>query len=337
MQQIQGVDIIAGSPAKLGMAPPLTPFRERAPWLGGDLQTLRNRFFPPPAPPTETERLVLPLANGAGALSAALNRPVPTSGQAPAVLLVHGLGGCEDSAYMLIAAHSLLARGYPVIRLNLRGAGPSARFSKAPYHAGLTDDLRDALAGIARSLPGRPIIAVGFSLGGHMLLRLAGEDGRDAPLDGLMTVSAPLDLAAAQCAIAQARNRVYERYIVAMMARDLGAPTAFPRRLRAVDDTIVAPAHGFAGADDYYRRASAFPLVAGVRIPAAILHADNDPWIPADAYRQATWPSGSAVTVAITRGGGHVGFHGRRLREPWYVTTLLHFLTSCIGHQAFGK
>lgn len=304
----------------------LPPFREQAPWLGGDLQTLRNRLRRAPPAPALAQRLRLPLSNGAGALSAALSRPAAVPERDPVVLLVHGLGGCEDSAYMLIAARALLNEGYTVIRLNLRGAGPSARFSKAPYHAGLAGDLRDVLRCLDTILPGRPIMAAGFSLGGHMLLRLACEDGRSVPLAGLMTVSAPLDLAAAQRCIARPRNRLYERYIVATMARDIGDCRDFPRRLREVDARVVAPAHGFAGAADYYRRASVLPHLAALACPALILHADNDPWIPSDAYRNAAWPPETPLTVALPRGGGHVGFHAAGLSAPWYVAALLAFI-----------
>lgn len=275
----------------------------------------------------ESRRFHVPLSqNGAGALSARAD--LPQSERQPAlIVLVHGLGGCEDSLYMRRSAAAFLADGHTVIRLNLRGAGPSAKTSPRPYHAGLTEDLRAAFARIADLWPGRPILALGFSLGGHLLLRLASEAERPAPLAGIVTVSAPLDLAATQRRFGSPRNRLYERYVLACLRRDLRRWAVFgnpfdppaPRSIYAFDCEVVVPAHGFADVESYYREMSAAPRVSRLALPALVIHAADDPWIPADMYERADWPVRDDVVVCLSAGGGHVGFHARGLDDPWYV------------------
>lgn len=323
----RGFSVLAGEAALLDALPDFAP---RFPWLTGDLQTLRNSLFRT-APIDSASRdifHVLLSDRRAGRLRAVLNRPARDAGR-QIVLLVHGLGGCEDSVYLRLTAGALLADGHPVVRLNLRGAGPGAEMSRGPYHAGLSADLRDVLTALDAHFPRRPVIAVGFSLGGHMLLRLAGEGGTPATLAGIATVCAPLDLAATQKRVAAPRNRLYERYIVHCMVRDARASACLSaaqaaalsalRHVREFDRVVVAPAHGFAGVEDYYARAQAFPMLDRIALPALILHARDDPWVPVETYRRAVWPAGGPVHVCLTEGGGHVGFHARGLRAPWYV------------------
>ncbi|GAK34118.1 putative esterase YheT [alpha proteobacterium Q-1] len=343
MNSGRGFRLLAGSPHAPFWAD-VPDFQPRWPWIGGDLQTLRNRLVAPPKALWGVERrLLIPLRSPSfGALSALSNAPFDLAkakqeklGASPIVLMVHGLGGCEDSAYLRLATLGFEGCGVEVIRLNLRGAGPSAASSSGPYHGGLTDDLCDVLAWLHAERPGQPVLAIGFSLGGHMLLRLAGQLGAGEieleaahPL-AIMSISAPLDLAAAGARIAAPRNRIYHQALLRWMKRD-GAQWApsdddLQMRLRAVasirdfDDRIVAPAHGFRNADDYYYRASAAHGLSRIRLPVLALHGDDDPWIPLDAYQAADWPDGGHVQVAISRGGGHVGFHGRQGILPWYV------------------
>ena len=148
-------------------------FRERAPWWGGDLQTLRNTLVPVDAPLTDgvAESLLLDLNDGSGdRLVAQLQQPVLAS-ERPCIVLIHGLGGDEKSSYLKASAHFWLARGYRVLRLNLRGAGPSRAICRFQYHAGKSEDVYAALESLCSQ---RPEIAraglaiVGFSLGGSI-------------------------------------------------------------------------------------------------------------------------------------------------------------------------
>lgn len=326
----RGFVCLAGS----GALPSALPaFASRFPWLTGDLQTLRNSLFrSAPIDSEAREIFEIPLSDrSAGRLRAVFDHPAGGA-RRQIVLLVHGLGGCEDSVYLRLTAAALLADGHPVMRLNLRGAGPGAHTSRGPYHAGLSADLRDVLADLAARYSGRPVIAVGFSLGGHMLLRLAAEGDVPGTLAGIVTICAPLDLAATQKRVAALRNRIYERYIVHCMIRDARASARLSetqaaalgtiRQVREFDRVVVAPAHGFAGVNEYYARAQAFPLLGGIALPALVLHARDDPWVPEESYRRAPWPADGSVHVCLTEGGGHVGFHSRGRDWPWYVHSL---------------
>ncbi len=307
----------------------LPPFRPRFPWRGGDLQTLRNSLVPAPGiTGTHRERLEIPLRDPeCGSLSAVLDRPQEEY-RRPLFLLVHGLGGCEDSAYMRLSARALTGDGHGVVRLNLRGADP-ARCSRGPYHAGLTADLVDVLALIAARWPRRGVIAVGFSLGGHLLLRLAAEPRPPANLAAIVSVSAPLDLATTARRMAAPRNRIYERRLVAWLRRHrfrdgIDVPASL-RRISDFDRAIVVPAHGFRDLDAYYGSQSAMRTLERIGLPTLAIHADDDPWIPVADYRRAPWPGGDRVTVLLGRGGGHVGFHGEGLAFPWYVAAIRAF------------
>ncbi len=199
------------------------PFLARAPWGGGDLQTLRNFLIGRRERLADyrSERLVLPTRDGSDdRLLGTLSHPDAAMQRGPLVVLLHGLSGCEASFYILKTAAHLLSLGCRVLRLNLRGAGPSRPFCRFQYHAGHTDDLADALAALPRTLTAAGIVAVGFSLGGNMLLKYLGERGGEAPLKGAVSVSAPLDLAATSRQMARRRNAVYQAYLLREMRRE---------------------------------------------------------------------------------------------------------------------
>src|SRR5512143_341355 len=172
----------------------LPAFTARPPWLGPDLQTLRNTLRPPRPQMAQFagERLELALADGSGdRLAAVLQQPLERRG--PLAVLIHGLSGDEDSPYMLVSAAALLERGHPVLRLNLRGAGASRPLCRLQYHAGRTADLRDALAALDPALTADGLLAVGFSLGGNLLLKFLAEHAADLPVRAAAAVSAPID------------------------------------------------------------------------------------------------------------------------------------------------
>ncbi|MCP5366999.1 MAG: alpha/beta fold hydrolase [Hyphomicrobiales bacterium] len=304
--------------------PPLPP---RAPWWGGDLQTLRNTLRPPRLPALAgAERLWLDLHDGTGSrLAAALNRPAD-GGDRPLAVLVHGLTGDEGSANVCLSAAHLLDRGYPVLRLNLRGAGLSAGHSRGAYHAGRSDDLAAALRALPAGLAGRGVVLVAYSLGANMVLKFLAEGHPGPAVRAAAAVSAPIDLKAAQLTIARPRNRLYERYLLTRM-KAAAAEGADPGRRRLVaglrsiyqfDGAIVAADNGFAGADDYYARSAAKQFLARITAPTLIVHALDDPWIPAAAYLDHPWDPDGPLTVLLPATGGHGGFHARGQRVPWH-------------------
>ena len=318
-------------------------FLARPPWWGGDLQTVRNYLTRPQVSlePYPAERLEFPMADGSDdALVATLNRPQPAAANGaphPLVVLIHGLTGYEDSSYMRASARHLLGRGHPVLRLNLRGAGPSHRRCRLQYHAGRTDDLRAVIGRMDGWLAAQGVVLVGFSLGGNMLLKYLGEQGRRAPILGAVSVSAPIDLKATQLRLMQRRNRRYHDHLLGRMKAEIAALdsalTGLERSgLDAIssvyefDDRLVAPRNGFANADDYYARCSAKNLLADIRVPTLIVHARNDPWIPAAAYLAFDWSSNTRLTPLLPKGGGHVGFHGFGSAVPWHDRCIGLFL-----------
>jgi len=317
----------------------LPSFRPRFPWWGGDLQTIANRLrgVPTSVAPHASERLKLPLNDGTGdTLLASLDHPmVPTPG-APLAILVHGLTGAEGSLYMLTMAHLLLERGMRVLRLNLRGAGPSRTLCGQHYYAGRSRDFRSLLEVLPAQLKRDGVTAVGYSLGGAMLLKYLGEEGAAAPLMAAATVCAPIDLAATCRSMMRPRNRLYHRYILDHMkveATGAGAALSLSERsaimgARSVwdyDDVFIAPRYGFASAADYYERCRPTRFMAGIRVPTLVLGALDDPWVPGALYRDYDWRSNPSLSPLLPDHGGHVGFHGKGSHQPWSDLVIARF------------
>ena len=317
------------------------PFVARGPWWGGDLQTLRSVLVPRHADLAvfPAERLTLPLGDGSGdRLVAVLNRPRHDAARArPLVILVHGLTGFEDSFYLRNSAAHLLAQGFPVLRLNLRGAGPSRPFCRFQYHAGRSEDFAAALALLPAPLTASGIVAVGYSLGGNMLLKYLGELGGSAKLRAAVSVSAPIDLAGAARRIMRRRNWLYQNYLLRAMRDEALAPgselsageRAVIRAARSIwefDERFSAPRNGFAGAEEYYEKNAARRFLDGIGVPTLIIHARDDPWIPADAYLAYEWRRNRNLVPLLPSSGGHVGFQGSDARAAWHDLCIERFL-----------
>jgi predicted alpha/beta-fold hydrolase len=318
-------------------------FRPRLPWWGGDLQTLRNSLRPPRIDlgGYPQERLEFPMSDGSGdTLLALLNRPAPAPddvARRPLAILIHGLTGDEESTYMLSTAAHLLGIGHPVMRLNLRGAGPSRFRCRQQYHAGRSEDLRNVLLQLDGRLAAQGILLVGYSLGGNMLLKYLGEQERRAPVLGAVSVSAPIDIKATQVRFMKRRNRKYHNFILDRMKAEIAAPNSdISAEQRAVipgiasvydfDDRLVAPLNKFAGADDYYARCAAQSFMKEIRVPTLVIHARNDPWIGQDAYLAFDWKANAKLIPLLPRSGGHVGFHGHGSAVPWHDRCIAEFL-----------
>jgi predicted alpha/beta-fold hydrolase len=288
----------------------------------------------PPLPADEGERYELPVSDSSGDRLASRYYPgSSTRDGAPLVALVHGLGGSEDSTYIGVTTAHLVSLGYPVLQLNLRGAGPSRSLCCQQYHAGRSEDFRDALAGLPETLTRNGVAAVGFSLGGNMLLKYAAEHGG---LRGVVSVSAPIDLAAASHRFLDARNRGYHLYLLrGMRAEALAASSISDEERVAIpeistilefDDRIVAPRNGFVDAADYYARNNARQFLAAVEVPTVLIYARNDPWIPSDAYTSYSWDRNPHLHPLLPTSGGHVGFHASESRIPWHDRCIASFL-----------
>lgn len=257
----------------------------------------------------------------------------------PLVILIHGLTGCQDSLYMLCSAALFLTAGYPVLRLSLRGAGPSRPLCRLQYHAGRSEDLRDALQALPPGLAAQGLLLVGYSLGGNMLLKFLAEHGRDFPILAAGSVSAPIELAESSRRFLHRRNWLYHRWLLSRMKQETlagpaGALSESERRIVAsaatvleFDDRYVAPRNGFAGAADYYAQCSALGFLPAIEVPTLLIHAGDDPWIPPDAYRQAMRAENNRLTCLLAPGGGHVGFHDAS-PIAWHDRCLLQFFAA---------
>ena len=316
---------------------PSAEFRRRWPWVTADLQTVRNvlpgRLAGVPA--GSGQRFEIPLSDGSGDRLVA--RYHPGRAPAPAVILLPGLTGCEASRHVLQAADAWLADGAPVVRLNLRGSPPGRSLAKGHYHMDRVQDLADACLAVAALDPGirrQGIVIVGFSLGGALALRLAQAPSRPAIVKAVVAVSAPLDFLAAAERIARPRNRFYERWLLRRLKQETAplwrdgpaavrAAVKSARHIRDFDDALTAKEAGFRDAADYYASCSPGRGMESLAIPTLIVHADDDPWVPPPSVAER-----APFRVVVTRGGGHVGFHGRGSRIPWYVGAAARFVAS---------
>ncbi|MEE2696583.1 MAG: alpha/beta fold hydrolase [Cyanobacteriota bacterium] len=289
-------------------------FQARLPWLGGDLQTLRDTLKPPRLPVDLGEPMPVPVADG-GQLLAVHDHCPDAHGL---VLLLHGLGGHSDREGLRRMGLALQAAGFSVLRLNLRGAGKGRALASGTYAAHCNRDLWPVLERARQLAGGKPLLGAGISLGGTILLNACLEQA-DA-LDGLVCTSSPLDLAACSASIERPRNRIYQRWLmrrlVAQTLEDASSVTPAERAglqqvqsIRAFDDLITAPRWGYGGVERYYQQASPAPRLDQLRTPTLLLQADDDPWVPvSEAQRQQG--RHRAFEVVISRGGGHNGFHG---------------------------
>lgn len=239
---------------------------------------------------------------------------------------------------MLASARHFNAIGYPVLRLNLRGSIPTQPHCRDHYHAGRDADLAAVLDQLAdRDEAARGIVLMGFSLGANMMLKYLARGARDYPVRAAISVSAPIDLAAAAERFLQPRNRFYHAWILRHMKRDALAARDLESRMASAvrsartiyefDDRVVAPRNGFASAQEYYRLCSAAGFLGEVRVPTLVIHALDDPWIPASGYLDVDWSANPRLISLLPERGGHVGFHDavgtwhNRVAERFIETT----------------
>lgn len=278
------------------------------------LSHLRDRVRPPAPPPSTpwTTELADPQV-GTVRLSGLIDHVQ----DAERILIVlHGMGGSADRAYCAHTAAAARAVGMSSLRLNLRGADGSG---EDIYHVGMVDDLAAAVAHpeVARY---RSIVALGYSLGGHVALRFAALGGAPAGFRAVAAVCAPLDLAAGVAHIDHPLRWPYRRHLldgVKEVYRRVAARRTMPlsvdamlaiRTVREWDEKVVAPRFGFAGADDYYRQVGVGPLVGALELPVLFVAGSGDPMIPAWTLRPVLARASSSVETRWIRMGGHLGF-----------------------------
>ena len=315
----------------------------------GDVQTLLANFLPRgielPSPEStivevdpETQSRVLCHCNW---------QPEAVRSDRMTLLLLHGLEGSSQSQYMLGNADKAWRAGWNVIRMNMRNCGGTEMLSPTLYHSGLSGDVRAVAEFFADRFNLRHMAWAGYSMGGNMVLKAAGEYGDSAPgwLRAVSGVSPVLDLAPSADALHDARNRVYEwNFLRNMLARYRRKAELLPElfslancklvhSIRTYDEYIVAPNCGFGGADDYYHRAASARVIDRIAVPTLILHALDDPFIRIYPDTREKIDANPHISFIETPHGGHCGFLAAAsgLDDGYWAETTLHgFIRSAL-------
>ena len=240
----------------------------------------------------------------------------------PTIVIWHGMEGSTSSLYMIATADKAFRAGFNVVRVNFRNCGGTEHLTPTIYHGGMSDDLLVVLNQMIKNDHLPQLFVLGFSLGGNMVLKLAGELGDNMPSQvlAICAVSPSVDLAASSKEILSRRNWIYHRNFLRSLRRrirvkhqlypDLYDVRRLPqvRTIREFDEEFVAPAGGFADVDDYYYRASAIRVAGGIRVPTLIIHAEDDPFIPFAPLRDPVYSENPYILLMATKKGGHVAF-----------------------------
>ncbi len=320
-------------------------FTPAPPWLTGNLQTVADRIRPRQhdlEAVSSEQRILVAMTDGSGdSLAVRIHRPrIGPRPDRPLVLVVHGLGGSIDSTYVRATTLGLLRAGYAVARVDLRGVGDSSEHCRMLYHGGRSGDLRSVLRALADEPGAEGVAIVGFSLGGNVTLKLLGESLEGIPVRGGVAVSSPLDLSVGVEHLSRRMFGLYERFLVGKLKSDTensglaltdDERTAIAKvsTLTEFDDLITAKHNGWRDAAEYYAVNSSAQFLPCITVPTLVVHALDDPMIPAGPYQAIDWAQLEADTPvrrAITRTGGHVGFHERGAELPWYVGRTVAFL-----------
>jgi predicted alpha/beta-fold hydrolase len=244
------------------------------------------------------------------------------SRQAPVLVLVHGLEGSSDSNYMKGIAEKAWARGFHVVRLNQRNCGGTEMLTPTLYNSGMSDDYRTVLNELSAGDGFSAIFFAGYSMGGNLVTKMAGEFGQAVPaaLRGVAAVCPALDLAACADALERRDNYFYQRHFVAgLLSRyarkaalfsDRYAPDGFGpiRTVREFDDAITAPNFGYRDAQEYYQAAGAKCVVDKISVPLLLITAQDDPFVPFEAMCASGARNNRAIQFDAPEHGGHCGF-----------------------------
>jgi predicted alpha/beta-fold hydrolase len=265
------------------------------------------------------------------------------------IILLHGLEGSSAAHYMLGIADKAFAAGFNVIRLNQRNCGGTEHLTAGLYHSGLTHDADFVLREVVARDGVTDVVIAGYSLGGNLALKLAGDHGDTPPpqLRGIAAVSPVIELEACVRALERRTNVIYQwNFVRGLRARMLRKDQCFPGRfpmerlpgiktVREFDAAFTAPHFGFESAEDYYHRASAMRVVSRIRVPALILTAADDPFVPAELFRAPALTSNSNIRVLVTPHGGHCGFleHASGNGDGyWAERRIVEFAADVCGH-----
>lgn len=325
----------------------LTDFVPRSGLANGHIQTIVGNFLPRPAFLVETiaEEVLVDPADGSRVLCHCHWQPEPDRASRLTLVLVHGLEGSSNSRYIQGVAARAWAAGCNVVRMNMRNCCDTDALTPTLYHSGLSGDVGAVVRHFAARFGIERVALVGYSMGGNLVLKLAGEWGRRLPLVAVATVCPVIDLAPGADALHEPANRIYEyKFLRGLMRRYYRKAALYPERydvnfrepvrsLREFDNKIVARYCGYRDADDYYYRVASARVVHRIAVPTLVLLAKDDPFIRVLPETRARLHANPHVSFVETSHGGHCAFLSRDRGDDihWAEATVMSYLLSVTG------
>ncbi len=271
---------------------------------------------------------------------------ISTVGSEKAVLVLHGLGGHAQRAYVKGMIRVFNRKGWDGIGFNFRGCSGETNRQLRFYHSGATDDLETVVKYIRQTFNYKKIALVGFSLGGNVTLKYLGEKGQslDGLIAGAVTLSVPCHLASSVVVLDSRANYIYRKRFLKILHENIrdkmekmpdlidDANYEEIRTIRAYDNRYTAPIHGFADADDYYARCSSKPLIPRIAVPTLLISAQDDPFLSPECFPFAEAEANPDFSLETPAHGGHVGFVAfNEDNEYWHETRAASFISSIGG------
>jgi predicted alpha/beta-fold hydrolase len=320
---------------------------EPHPWLfNGHIQTIVGNFLARPALelPTQAETVEVDPADGSRVLCHCHWQPEQVRAERLTAVLLHGLEGSSNSRYIHGIAMRAWAAGMNVIRMNMRNCGGSDALTPTLYHSGRSEDVGAVVRHFTERFDLQRVALVGYSMGGNLVLKLAGEWGDCRPLVAVATVCPAIDLAAGADALHEPANRIYEYHFLRNLIRRIRRKAAlFPgvyqlsgigpiRSIREFDQKIVSRYCGFRDADDYYFRAASARVIDRVAVPTLVLSAQDDPFIRLFPETRARILANPHISFVESPHGGHCAFISRRSADGihWAEATVVRFLQAVV-------
>ncbi len=325
----------------------LTEFVPQRGLSNGHLQTIVGNFLPRPASHIETiaEEIEVDPLDGSRVLCHCHWQPEQVRAGCLTLIVVHGLEGSSNSRYVQGVAARSWAAGFNVVRMNMRNCCDTETLTPTLYHSGLSGDVGAVIEHFTAKFNLKRVALVGYSMGGNLVLKLAGEWGSRPPLKAVATVCPVIDLAPGSDALHEPANRVYEyRFLRGLMRRyhrkaalypdryQVGVPRTV-RSLREFDDRIVARYCGYRDADDYYYRVASARVVHRIAVPTLVLLAKDDPFIRLLPETRTRLLANPHISFVETDRGGHCAFLSRDRGNDthWAEATLIRYLQSVTG------
>lgn len=321
----------------------LRPFEPRRGLRNPHLQTIIGNYLRRPAFGGETlaDAVQVDPADGSRVMCQCNWQPEQVRSRRLTVILVHGLEGSSESRYIRGIATRAWDAGCNVVRMNMRNCGNTDHLTPTLYHSGLSNDVGAVIRHYTAQFKLERVALVGYSMGGNMVLKLAGEWGSKAPLCAVATVCPAIDLAAGSDALHEPANRIYEwHFLRGLMRRYRRKAALYPhiygtdrvgpiRSLRQFDHEIVALHCGFRDADDYYYRAASARVIEGIAVPTLILRAADDPFVRMTPETRAKLLANPHVLLVETAHGGHCAYLSRDRGEDihWAEASIVRYLT----------